>query len=96
MCHLLFVRSSLCIFTLAHLVPLSIIGVTDNTLPRKPCRTCKNRFHASCLYKVRSAFPKSAPTGLIVVKTVVQHQPLIQLSVMSFRNSLSVSVIRKA
>lgn len=29
----------------------SIISLTDRTLPTKPCRTCKNRFHASCLYK---------------------------------------------
>ena len=30
----------------------SIISVTDGSLPRKACKTCKNRFHASCLYKV--------------------------------------------
>ena len=30
----------------------SIIGLTDGSLPRKACKTCKNRFHASCLYKV--------------------------------------------
>jgi len=29
----------------------SIISVMDGTLPRKPCKTCKNRFHAGCLYK---------------------------------------------
>ncbi|CUA69442.1 E3 ubiquitin-protein ligase listerin [Rhizoctonia solani] len=29
----------------------SLISVTDRTLPTKPCRTCKNLFHASCLYK---------------------------------------------
>ncbi|KAI5996508.1 hypothetical protein F5J12DRAFT_785457 [Pisolithus orientalis] len=29
----------------------SIISVMDASLPQKPCRTCKNRFHASCLYK---------------------------------------------
>ncbi|WWC90682.1 uncharacterized protein L201_005618 [Kwoniella dendrophila CBS 6074] len=29
----------------------SIISLTDRTLPTKPCRTCKNRFHASCLFK---------------------------------------------
>ncbi|EJD43916.1 hypothetical protein AURDEDRAFT_185239 [Auricularia subglabra TFB-10046 SS5] len=28
-----------------------VISVTDQSLPTKPCRTCKNRFHASCLYK---------------------------------------------
>lgn len=31
----------------------SIISVTDLSLPTKPCRTCKNRFHSSCLYRVR-------------------------------------------
>ncbi|KAG9026368.1 hypothetical protein FRB95_008907 [Tulasnella sp. JGI-2019a] len=29
----------------------SIISVMDQTLPTKPCRTCKNRFHAGCLFK---------------------------------------------
>ncbi|KAH9035965.1 hypothetical protein EDB84DRAFT_1659282 [Lactarius hengduanensis] len=29
----------------------SIISVSDGSLPRKPCKTCKNRFHAFCLYK---------------------------------------------
>ncbi|KAF8970121.1 hypothetical protein BDZ97DRAFT_1792056 [Flammula alnicola] len=29
----------------------SIISVMDGTLPKKPCKTCKNRFHAGCLYK---------------------------------------------
>ncbi|KAJ3264127.1 listerin E3 ubiquitin protein ligase 1 [Chytriomyces hyalinus] len=29
----------------------SVVGVIDRTLPSKSCRTCKNKFHASCLYK---------------------------------------------
>jgi E3 ubiquitin-protein ligase listerin len=29
-----------------------IIHVVDRSLPSKPCRTCKTRFHADCLYKV--------------------------------------------
>ncbi|KAK7059773.1 delta-9 fatty acid desaturase protein [Favolaschia claudopus] len=29
----------------------SIISVLDGSLPKKPCKTCKNRFHSSCLYK---------------------------------------------
>ncbi|KAJ7056206.1 hypothetical protein C8F01DRAFT_377750 [Mycena amicta] len=29
----------------------SIISVMDGTLPKKPCKTCKNRFHSGCLYK---------------------------------------------
>ena len=37
---------------LIHWWRCSIISAMDGTLPRKPCRTCKNRFHAGCLYKV--------------------------------------------
>lgn len=29
----------------------SIISVTELSLPKKRCKTCKNRFHAGCLYK---------------------------------------------
>ena len=29
----------------------SIISPTDQSLPNKPCRTCKHKFHGSCLYK---------------------------------------------
>lgn len=29
----------------------SIISVAEGSLPRKPCKTCNNRFHSSCLYK---------------------------------------------
>lgn len=29
----------------------SIISVMDGTLPQRPCKTCKNRFHGTCLYK---------------------------------------------
>jgi len=29
----------------------SVINVVDQSLPTKPCKTCNNRFHASCLYK---------------------------------------------
>ncbi|KAK0191944.1 hypothetical protein F5146DRAFT_1102178 [Armillaria mellea] len=29
----------------------SIISVMDGTLPQRPCKTCKNRFHGGCLYK---------------------------------------------
>lgn len=38
------------------------ISAMDGSLPRKPCKTCKNRFHAGCLYKVRRrALPPRAP-----------------------------------
>jgi len=29
----------------------SIISVSDRSLPTSPCKTCKNRFHATCLFK---------------------------------------------
>ncbi|KAF7291984.1 Delta-9 fatty acid desaturase protein [Mycena indigotica] len=29
----------------------SIISVMDASLPKKPCKTCKNRFHSGCLFK---------------------------------------------
>jgi len=29
----------------------SLISVTEYTLPKKRCKTCKNRFHAGCLFK---------------------------------------------
>ncbi|KAJ2933069.1 hypothetical protein H1R20_g4020, partial [Candolleomyces eurysporus] len=29
----------------------SIISASDGSLPKKPCKTCRNRFHSSCLYK---------------------------------------------
>lgn len=29
----------------------SVIAATDRSLPTKICRTCKNSFHPSCLYK---------------------------------------------
>ncbi|CAO1626845.1 unnamed protein product [Jaminaea pallidilutea] len=29
----------------------SIISPEDRSLPSKPCKTCKNKFHAACLYK---------------------------------------------
>ncbi|KZT55173.1 hypothetical protein CALCODRAFT_518938 [Calocera cornea HHB12733] len=29
----------------------SVISTTDRSLPTKPCKTCKNLFHNSCLYK---------------------------------------------
>jgi len=32
----------------------SIISVSDGTLPKKSCKTCKNRFHSACLYEVLS------------------------------------------
>ncbi|KAF7348632.1 Delta-9 fatty acid desaturase protein [Mycena venus] len=34
----------------------SIISVMDGTLPKKPCKTCKNRFHSGCLYKASASF----------------------------------------
>ncbi|CAO3634154.1 unnamed protein product [Cunninghamella blakesleeana] len=40
----------------------SIISVVDRSIPTKQCRTCKNKFHASCLYKwFRSSNSASCP-----------------------------------
>ncbi|KAI9307130.1 hypothetical protein BJ944DRAFT_247631 [Cunninghamella echinulata] len=40
----------------------SIISVLDRSIPTKQCRTCKNKFHASCLYKwFRSSNSASCP-----------------------------------
>ncbi|KDR72553.1 hypothetical protein GALMADRAFT_752797 [Galerina marginata CBS 339.88] len=40
----------------------SIISVMDGSLPKRPCKTCKNRFHAGCLYKwFNSSHSSSCP-----------------------------------
>ncbi|ORX46718.1 hypothetical protein DM01DRAFT_1339377 [Hesseltinella vesiculosa] len=40
----------------------SIISPQDRSIPTKQCRTCKNKFHASCLYKwFRSSNSTSCP-----------------------------------
>ncbi|VDB92351.1 unnamed protein product [Peniophora sp. CBMAI 1063] len=40
----------------------SIISMSEGSLPKKPCRTCKNRFHSSCLYKwFESSHSSSCP-----------------------------------
>jgi len=46
-----------------------VISATDGNLPNKPCQTCKNSFHASCLYEVRAlskvylVFPDRRPAN---------------------------------
>ncbi|KAI9205308.1 uncharacterized protein BJ171DRAFT_423168, partial [Polychytrium aggregatum] len=40
----------------------SIIGALDRALPTKECKTCKHKFHASCLYKwFRTSNQSSCP-----------------------------------
>ncbi|KAJ3872691.1 hypothetical protein F5051DRAFT_148142 [Lentinula edodes] len=40
----------------------SLISVMDGSLPKKPCNTCKNRFHAGCLFKwFNSSHSSSCP-----------------------------------
>ncbi|KAF9907518.1 hypothetical protein BX616_000396 [Lobosporangium transversale] len=40
----------------------SIVSLQDRSLPNKTCKTCKNRFHASCLYKwFRTSNSSSCP-----------------------------------
>lgn len=52
MCNLLFVSTMKVLFPRVLTFVFSIISVMDGSLPKKPCKTCKNRFHAGCLYKV--------------------------------------------
>jgi hypothetical protein len=60
----------------------SIISVTDLQLPTKPCKTCKNRFHASCLYKVR-VFVQEIGRHMTSF-LVVQIEQFFELSSLSF------------
>ncbi|KZT00638.1 uncharacterized protein LAESUDRAFT_708574 [Laetiporus sulphureus 93-53] len=40
----------------------SVICAIDGTVPRQPCKTCKNRFHSACLYKwFKSSHTSSCP-----------------------------------
>lgn len=40
----------------------SLISAADGNLPNKPCQTCKNSFHASCLYEwFKSSHSSSCP-----------------------------------
>ncbi|GJE86513.1 hypothetical protein PsYK624_025930 [Phanerochaete sordida] len=40
----------------------SMISAMDGTLPKKPCKTCKNKFHSGCLYKwFNSSHSSSCP-----------------------------------
>jgi len=40
----------------------SMISAMDGNLPTKPCKTCKNRFHAACLFKwFNSSHSSSCP-----------------------------------
>lgn len=40
----------------------STISMIDGQLPRKPCKTCKNKFHSGCLYKwFNSSHSSSCP-----------------------------------
>jgi len=56
----------------------------DGNLPNKPCQTCKNSFHASCLYEVRvfsarSVNPDDSQLMVVLSDPVVQKQPLVEL-----------------
>ncbi|KAI6104293.1 hypothetical protein F5141DRAFT_1128697 [Pisolithus sp. B1] len=43
----------------------SIISVMDVSCPRRPCRTCQKRFHASCFYEwFKSSHSSSCPLCL--------------------------------
>jgi hypothetical protein len=66
-----------------------IIHVVDRSLPSKPCKTCKNRFHAGCLYKVFWSLILKLLTRLIVY-SVVQYKPFFELPSLSFRYNVTV------
>jgi hypothetical protein len=68
--------------------PARIISVSDGSLPEKPCKTCKNRFHASCLYKVR-AITSSNGAWTHKVASVVQDKSFLKLSPLSLGNYCS-------
>lgn len=65
----------------------STVSTLDRTLPSKTCKTCSNRFHASCLYKVRSSlslsFPPTVRASLTLVVplalAVVHDEPWLDL-----------------
>ena len=56
----------------------------DGSFPKKPCRTCKNRFHAGCLYKVRLSVFFGKFLNRHYLFLVVQFKSFIELSFMSF------------
>ena len=67
-----------------------LISAADGNLPNKPCQTCKNSFHASCLYEVRVYScllpPVSIQLMVVASHTVVQEQSLVELSPLSFEH----------
>ena len=68
-----------------------LISAMDGNLPNKPCQTCKNSFHASCLYEVRVFFARPiAPDGgqltVVPMDPVVQEQPLVELPPVPFQH----------
>lgn len=68
-----------------------LISAMDGNLPNKPCQTCKNSFHASCLYEVRVFFARpitSYGSQLMVILSgpVVQEQSLVELPPVPFQH----------
>ena len=61
-----------------------VVNATDGSLPRKPCKTCKNRFHAACLYKVSLAAVSVYLSRVLISLTVVQLESLVELPAVSF------------
>lgn len=63
-----------------------MISAMDGSLPKKPCKTCKNKFHAGCLYKVRPLHLHSLLFYSNSILAVVQFEPLVQLPVVPLRD----------
>ncbi|KAL0570451.1 hypothetical protein V5O48_011508 [Marasmius crinis-equi] len=51
----------------------SIISVMDGSLPKKKCKTCKNGFHAGCLFKVVSQAPNSPDHQAMIQTGLIQN-----------------------
>ena len=72
-----------------------ILSVTELSLPKKRCKTCRNRFHASCLFKV-SCQIRLAGTSLNEVHSgsiqVIRHLAHCVDRTLSEENDLEIIV----
>lgn len=60
-----------------------MISAMDGSLAKKPCKTCRNRFHAGCLYKVRLGFLEFEEVAHVLY-LVVRFQPFVELPLVPF------------
>ena len=69
----------------------SIISLSDGALPRKPCKTCKNLFHSSCLYKVCVTIEILDVRFSSILSVVDQNKSFSDMSSMSVGNHVTRS-----